>query len=110
MATRDACAAAVGPEADGLRVTIRLDTAGDAARLYQLAALAGSRLGPGPFLVADVDGRVLAALPLRGGSVVADPREGSRQLLPILELRAAQLRAEGGDYRPPLRLVPAART
>ncbi len=110
MTTRDGCTAAVAPDADGLRVTIRLDTAGDAARLYQPAALADSRLGPGPFLVAVVDGRLLAAVPLRGGGGVADPREASGTLLPILELRAAQLRPEADRSRPPLRLVPPART
>ena len=59
-------------------VTIRLDRAGDASRLYQLAALSGERLAPGPFVVAEVDGRVVSATPTAGGPTVSDPCERGR--------------------------------
>ena len=77
-------------------VTIRLDRVSDASRLYQLAALSGKRLAPGPFVVAEVDGRVLAASPLAGGATVADPREGTAELRPLLALRVAQLAERDG--------------
>jgi len=80
------------PQPDGT-VTIRLDRAGDASRLYQLAAQSGARLAPGPFVLAEADGRVVAALPVRGGPAVSDPAERTSDLHALLELRAAQLAA-----------------
>jgi hypothetical protein len=66
-------------------VTIRLDCAGDASRLYQLAALSGRQLAPGPFAVADVDGRIRAAVPLGGGPALRDPSEARVELEMLLE-------------------------
>jgi len=84
--------AARRPQPDGT-VTIRLDRAGDASRLYQLAAQSGARLAPGPFVLAEADGRVVAALPVRGGPAVSDPAERTSDLHALLKLRAAQLAA-----------------
>lgn len=70
-------------------VTIRLDCAGDASRLYQLAALTGIRLAPGPYVVADVDGRIVAARPLTRGSVVSDPSARTSGLHALLARQAA---------------------
>ena len=41
--------------------------------------------------MAEVDGRVLAALPLRDGRALADPFRRTADLVALLELRAAQL-------------------
>jgi hypothetical protein len=43
-------------------------------------------------LVAEVDGRLRAALPVDGGAPIADPFHRGRELLALLRLRAEQLR------------------
>jgi hypothetical protein len=45
----------------------------------------------GPSLVAEVDGRLRAALPLHGGAPIADPCHRGAELIELLELRASQL-------------------
>ncbi len=72
-------------------VTIRLDRAGDASRLYQLAALSGERLAPGPFVVAEVDGRVVCATPAAGGPTVCDSRERGRVREALAQFRSIWL-------------------
>jgi hypothetical protein len=72
-------------------VTMRLASAEDDRALDRLAQLdSGSRPG-GPLLVAVVDGTLVAALPLEGGSAVTDPFRATTELVPLLELRADQL-------------------
>ena len=78
---------------------LRLDTAGDSARLYQLANLNDRRLGPGPFVVAEVDGHVIGFLSLAGGAPVVDPAEPAKNLVSLLELRAAQIRRTDRRFR-----------
>ena len=75
-------------------VTIRLSHPGDAGELARLAALDESPLPAGRMLVAEVDGRARAALPLSGGPAIADPFYPSAGLVSLLELRAAQLAAD----------------
>jgi hypothetical protein len=77
---------------DDVHVTLRLDVVGDASRLHQLAALSERPLVPGPFVVAEVDGDLVAALPVAGGAPFADPFARTAHLRPLLELRAAQIR------------------
>lgn len=73
------------------RVTLRYAAAADAASLELLAALDSGAPPEGPTLVAEVDGRLRAALPLDGGSAVADASHGGYDLLDLLRLRALQL-------------------
>jgi hypothetical protein len=74
------------------RVTIRHAAAADAERLHELAALDSSPTPSGPMLVAEVDGRLRAALPLADDSApIADPLYRGAELLELLRLRAAQL-------------------
>ncbi len=74
-------------------VVLRLCCVHDDAALERLAALEG-RPGPsGRFVVAEVDGAVVAALPLGCGAALADPFRPTAHLLPLLELRAKQLSA-----------------
>jgi hypothetical protein len=87
------------PEAVERPATLRLDRVGDASRLYQLAALSGRPLAKGPFVLGEVDGRVVAALPVDGGPPIADPFELTEHLMPLLRLRAMQ--ARGVDVRMP---------
>jgi hypothetical protein len=73
------------------RVTLRYAAAADAPRLQLLAALDCGDPPEGPALVAEVDGRLRAALPLDGGPAISDPSRGGCELLDLLRLRALQL-------------------
>jgi len=72
-------------------VWVRLADASDAAALHDLAELESTATPTGPALVAEVNGRVLAALTLRGGQAIGDPFERTSDLVELLRLRAAQL-------------------
>ena len=59
----------------------------------------------GDVLLAELDGRLVAALPLDGGRAVADPFTPTQEIVELLVLRAAAL---GGDTpRPPAGASPA---
>ena len=77
---------------DLTEIELRLCRVGDDPALEQLAALAERPLPFGRFVVAVVDGRLVAALPLAGGHLITDPFVRTAHLRPLLELRAAQLR------------------
>jgi hypothetical protein len=77
-------------------VTLRLADDGDARRLRILAQLDSAPVPSGPMLIAEVDGRLRAALPLDGGEPIADPFRRSADLIELLRARAAQL---GGPER-----------
>ena len=114
---RDADVARLGREArgrsplparppDGAQVALRIDRVSDRSALERLAELAGRALPAGPFVVTEVEGRVVAALPLGGGAPLADPLVATAHLLPLLELRAAQIRQVKVRPRPRRRLLP----
>jgi hypothetical protein len=88
---------------DDERVVLRLDRVGDEARLRDLAAMSERPLADGRFVVSEVDGVVVAALPLAGGAPIADPTVRALHLVPLLELRAAQIRGFRTRPRRPLR-------
>lgn len=73
------------------RVTLRRASAADTERLRVLAELESAPVPEGPSLVADIDGRLRAALPLDGGAPIADRCHGGAELLELLRLRASQL-------------------
>jgi hypothetical protein len=77
------------------RVTLRYAAAADAPRLRRLAELDSADPPEGPVLVAEVDGRLRAALPVDGSAPISDPFHRGRELLALLRLRAEQLRAGG---------------
>ena len=81
-------------------VTIRRSRTGDAVDLGRLAQLDGTLYGGAPALVAEVGGRLLAALPLDGSRPFADPFRHTAQLVAMLQLRRNQENIEGGR-RPP---------
>jgi hypothetical protein len=73
-------------------VVIRQATARDTRRLERLATLDGGPTPAGPVLVAEMCGKLVAALPLEGKRAVADPDVPSAPLVDLLRVRAAQLR------------------
>jgi hypothetical protein len=73
------------------RVTLRYAAAADTARLRDLAELDSAEAPAGPALVAEVDGRLRAALPLDGSEPIADPFHCGTELIELLRVRAAQL-------------------
>lgn len=80
-------------------VALRLCTVHDDPALERLARLEGRPLPQGRFLVAEVAGELVAALPLRGGPPLADPFRATAHLLPLLRLRARQLDRLSGKPR-----------
>jgi hypothetical protein len=80
------------PAVDTQDVELRLCRAADDRQLDRLAELAERPLPHGRLVVASVLGEIVAALPLAGGPALRDPFARTAHLLPLLELRAAQLR------------------
>jgi hypothetical protein len=74
-------------------VSFRLSRASDDPSLERLAALEGRAMPHGRQLLAEVDGEVVAALPLAGGAFLGDPFRPTAHLLPQMRRRAAQLHA-----------------
>ena len=75
-------------------ITIRTSDAADAGELLRLAVLDSAEPLAGAALVAEVDGRVRAALPLAGGRPIADPFAESAHVVALLHAHAAALDAE----------------
>lgn len=90
---RSAARAQVGQTAASpvTRVTLRYAAAADAERLRNLAELDSAEPPAGPALVAEIDGRIRAALPLNGGEPIADPFHRGAELVDLLRLRATHL-------------------
>lgn len=84
-------------------LVIRTATASDAEALQRLAALDSQTLPTGPHLLAEVDGRPVAALSRADGSVVADPFARTESVVAMLRRRAEQL--VGVRERPGFRRV-----
>lgn len=72
-------------------VLIRNASDRDAQKLHRLAVLDSAPDLHGPAIVAEREGRVIAAMPLDGGRAIADPFEPSADVVRLLELRRAQL-------------------
>jgi hypothetical protein len=62
-----------------------------------LAELDSASPPDGVVLLAEVDGRLRAALPVEGGPPISDPFHRGRELLELLALRAEQLRPGGAS-------------
>jgi len=87
-------------EADVAGVTLRLDVPGDAKALDDLATMNERRLAGVEFVVAEIDGKVVAAVPLAGGETLVDYFVRTAHLVPLLELRAEQIRHARGWVQP----------
>lgn len=90
------------PAVDTRDIELRLCRVADDPQLELLAQLAERPLPAGRLVLATVRGKIVAALPLAGGEALRDPFVRTAHLLPLLELRAAQLR----QPEPRRRLIP----
>ena len=73
-------------------MTIRPAGDRDRGRLAELAALDSARPFGGEALVAEIEGRPVAAVEVGTGREIADPFAWTRSVLDLLRLRAAQVR------------------
>ena len=83
------------------KIIIRASKAADSGDLARLAALDSVRPITGLALVAEVDGSILAALPLNGDRAIADPFSETAHLVELLESHASAL--NGAAPRPETR-------
>jgi hypothetical protein len=90
------------PVVDTRDVELRLCRIADDPELDRLAALAERPLPHGRLVIAATGGQIVAALPLAGGPALRDPFAKTAHLMPLLELRAAQLR----DPEPRRSIIP----
>ena len=81
-------------------VEMRRATVDDDRAVRRLAELDEMTPPQGDVLLAELDGRLVAALPLEGGRAVADPFTPTQEIVELLVLRAAAL---GGDTHGRLR-------
>jgi hypothetical protein len=77
---------------DQTRIELRLCRVDDLGALHELAVMNGVLLQDGSFVVALVDGRLVAAQPIEHGPLLADPFVRTAHLRRLLEVRAQQLR------------------
>lgn len=80
-------------------LVLRADRPADEADLRRLAALDSARPLGGRALVAEVEGRPVAALDLADGRVVADPFEHTAEVVELLRVRAQRLHAAARSER-----------
>jgi hypothetical protein len=73
-------------------ITIRAAAVQDAPAIARLAILDGHRLPAGEQLVAEADGRILAAAEVTSGTTIADPFRPTAGVARLVALRAEQLR------------------
>jgi hypothetical protein len=80
----------------GQRLALRLDRVHDHEALLGLAELEGRPLPEGPFVVGEVDGAIVAAMPLLSGATLADPFRPTAEIIPLMALRVEQLSGPHG--------------
>ena len=79
-------------------VSLRLCRVHDDPALERLAQLEGTRVRPGRYVIAEINGTIVAAQPLEGGAPIADPFRKTAQVLPLLRLRVEQLAEPNGRH------------
>jgi len=79
-------------------MVLRADRPTDEQALRQLAALDSVRPIKGRALLAEVDGRAVAAIGIDDHKVVADPFEHTAEVVELLKIRAQRLAPEA-DHR-----------
>ncbi len=92
-------------------ITLRLAEACDIPALQRVAELDSRRFPAGPYLVAERDGRIEAALSLQTHELVADPFRRTAELCELLRCHAGGVRIDPelapAGMRPRPRLVHA---
>jgi hypothetical protein len=83
-------------------VTLRLATPRDDTALERLAGLDSRPPSPGPHLVAELDGRIDAAMSMRTGELVADPFRPTAAICEVLRCYAGAQRRREEPRRPAL--------
>ena len=73
------------------RLTLRRAGTDDEAAVARVAALDSSRPPAAPAIIAELDGRIVAAISVGDGAVVADPFEPTAQIVQALRLRREHL-------------------
>jgi hypothetical protein len=81
-------------------LTIRHAYADDATELRRLAELDSGSAPAGATMVAEVGGRIVAALDLEDGSALADPFVPTAHIVELLRLHAPRAAQEGRFPRP----------
>jgi hypothetical protein len=76
-------------------VEVRLAAPADETAIRRVAALDSSEVAVGPHLIAEADGRVIAALAIESGHAVADPFSWTADVVALMKMRAAQIRRVG---------------
>jgi hypothetical protein len=105
---RRASAVAEGTPRPGL--TLRRFAERDIDAIRRLAALDSKPIPAGGVLVAELEGELVAALPLDGGEALADPFKPTADIVQMLRLRARQLERSSRTSTAPTRRRLAART
>jgi hypothetical protein len=80
-------------------ISIRCATEDDRLALQRLAALDSVAARPGDMLIAAVDDEPQAAIHVASGTTIADPFRPTAELVELLSLRAARLRAAAAPPR-----------
>jgi hypothetical protein len=75
-------------------VTVRHAAAADIAALQRLAELDSRRVPSGELFVAERDGRLIAAVSIDTGSVIADPFEPADGVVDLLRLHVSAIRPQ----------------
>lgn len=91
--THTAQSAGLSPE---VAIVIRKARDDDALPIARLSALDGRRLPAGSRVVAEADGRIVAAADVYTGAAIADPFKPTAPLVTLLRMRASQLRVAEG--------------
>jgi hypothetical protein len=94
LAVRPARASA-GTEGSVPEVVLRTASAGDIRAITRLAEASERRVPSGLVLVAEVESRMIAALPVAEGHALTDLWRPTGDVVQLLELRSEQLRAAG---------------
>jgi hypothetical protein len=76
-------------------LTVRLAGAADWPALRRIAELDSASVPVAPLLLAERDGRPIAALSLSDGAVVANPFVATADVVALLKLRARQIARDG---------------
>ena len=84
-----------------MELTLRVCGDGDETALLRLAERDSTVVPGGRLIAAETRGRLVAALSLETGAVIADPFESTSDAVDLLRRRAAQIRRAHGRSGPP---------